>query len=196
MEDMFILPRNERELFDRYFDNSKYGPLKERLERIKDALHNTLPASECNKNSLNADIRELLKESKSLKRKMFQATLRSFAERVCHEQRALCEMGFWRAPCGEEAGYISSAPVPDLVTDVKQYKTICRWWKKLSDAKRLEVATMFENELGPVYGHDTDTLDQICSRWYLVSLDGKQRIYHSWNTNEKQILPCHTEVRE
>lgn len=196
MEDMFILPENERELFDRYFDNSKYGPLKERLELVRETLHNTFPAGERNKDKLNADVRELLKESKSLKKKLFQAALRSFAERVCCEQRALCELGFWQAPCGEEAGYISSAPVPDLVTDVRQYKAICRWWEKLSDTKRLKVATMFENELGPVYGHDTETLDQICSRWYLVSLDDKLRIYHSWNTKEKRTLPCHTEVQE
>ena len=100
--------------------------------------------------------------------------LKSFAERVCDEQRALCEQGFWQAPCGKEAEYISSAPVPDLVTDVKQYKTICRWWEKLSDTRRLKVAAMFANELGPIYGHDTETLERIYSRWFLLSLDGKQ----------------------
>ena len=92
--------------------------------------------------------------------------------------------------------YISSAPVPDLVTDVKQYKTICRWWEKLSDTRRLKVAAMFANELGPIYGHDTETLERIYSRWFLLSLDGKQRIYHSWTTNEKQTSPCHTKARE
>ena len=126
---------------------------------------------------------------------MFQAALRSFAERVCCEQRALCELGFWQAPCGEEAGYISSAPVPDLVTDVRRYKAICRWWEKLSDAKRQKVATMFENELGPVYGYDPETQKQIYNRWYLLSLDDKQRIYHSWNTNDKRTPPCHTEAQ-
>ena len=118
------------------------------------------------------------------------------AERVCDEQRALCEQGFWQAPCGKEAEYISSAPVPDLVTDVKQYKTICRWWEKLSDTRRLKVAAMFANELGPIYGHDTETLERIYSRWFLLSLDGKQRIYHSWTTNEKQTSLCHTKARE
>ena len=195
MEDTFILPENERELFDRYFDNDKYGGLKERLELVKKALHNALPPAERNKHLLNVDARELLGEKESLKKKMFQAALRSFAERVCREQRALCELRFWQAPCGEEAGYISSAPVPDLVTDVRLYKTICRWWEKLSDAKRLKVATMFENELGPVYGYDPEMRKRIYNRWYLLSLDDKQRIYHSWNTNEKRTPPCHTEAQ-
>ena len=195
MEDIFILPGTERELFDRYFDNDKYGELKERLELVRKALHNTLPPAERNKHKLNMDTHELQKESKSLKKKMFQAALRSFAERVCCEQRALCELGFWQAPCGEEAGYISSAPVPDLVTDVRQYKAICRWWEKLSDAKRQKVATMFENELGPVYGYAPETQKQIYNRWYLLSLEGKQRIYHSWNTNDKRTPSCHTEAQ-
>lgn len=195
MEDIFILPGTERELFDRYFDNDKYGELKERLELVRNALHSTLPPAERNKHWLNVDVRELLGEKESLKKKMFQAALRSFAERVCCEQRALCELGFWQAPCGEEAGYISSAPVPDLVTDVRRYKAICRWWEKLSDAKRQKVATMFENELGPVYGYDPETQKQIYNRWYLLSLDDKQRIYHSWNTNDKRTSPCHTEAQ-
>lgn len=195
MEGIFILPGTERELFDRYFDNDKYGELKERLELVRQALHNTLPPAERNKHRLNVDVRELLGEKESLKKKMFQAALRSFAERVCCEQRALCELGFWQAPCGEEAGYISSAPVPDLVTDVRQYKAICRWWEKLSDAKRQKVATMFENELGPVYGYDPETQKQIYNRWYLLSLEDKQRIYHSWNTNDKRTPPCHTEAQ-
>lgn len=195
MEDIFILPGTERELFDRYFDNDKYGELKERLELVRQALHNTLPPAERNKHWLNVDVRELLGEKESLKKKMFQAALRSFAEQVCCEQRALCELGFWQAPCGEEAGYISSAPVPDLVTDVRRYKAICRWWEKLSDAKRQKVATMFENELGPVYGYDPETQKQIYNRWYLLSLDDKQRIYHSWNTNDKRTSPCHTEAQ-
>lgn len=195
MEDIFILPGTERELFDRYFDNDKYGELKERLELVRNALHSTLPPAERNKHWLNVDVRELLGEKESLKKKMFQSALRSFAEQVCCEQRALCELGFWQAPCGEEAGYISSAPVPDLVTDVRRYKAICRWWEKLSDAKRQKVATMFENELGPVYGYDPETQKQIYNRWYLLSLDDKQRIYHSWNTNDKRTSPCHTEAQ-
>lgn len=52
------------------------------------------------------------------------------------------------------------------------------------------------NELGPIYGHDTETLERIYSRWFLLSLDGKQRIYHSWTTNEKQTSLCHTKARE
>lgn len=91
-------------------------------------------------------VHELSMERKELERKIFQMALKSFAERVCDEQRALCEQGFWQAPCGKEAEYISSAPVPDLVTDVKQYKTICRWVEKLSDTRRLKVAAMFAND--------------------------------------------------
>ena len=181
MENMFILPGNEQELFDRYFDDNKYGPLKERLELVRKALSNKLPPDERNKHGLNVDVHELSMERKELERKMFQAALKSFAERVCDEQRALCEQGFWQAPCGE---------------DVKRYKTICRWWEKLSDTGRLKVAAMFADELGPVYGHGTETLERIHSRWFLLSLDDRQRVYHSWNTNEKQTPPCHTKVRE
>ena len=181
---------------NRYLDNYKYGPLKERLELVRKALSNKLSPDERNKHGLNVGVHELSMERKELERKIFQMALKSFAERVCDEQRALCEQGFWQAPCGKEAEYISSAPVPDLVTDVKQYKTICRWWEKLSDTRRLKVAAMFANELGPIYGHDTETLERIYSRWFLLSLDGKQRIYHSWTTNEKQTSPCHTKARE
>ena len=196
MENIFILPGNEQELFNRYLDNNEYGPLKERLELVRKALSTKLSPDERNKHGLNVGVHELSMERKELERKIFQMALKSFAERVCDEQRALCEQGFWQAPCGKEAEYISSAPVPDLVTDVKQYKTICRWWEKLSDTRRLKVAAMFANELGPIYGHDTETLERIYSRWFLLSLDGKQRIYHSWTTNEKQTSPCHTKARE
>ena len=34
MENIFILPGNEQELFNRYLDNNEYGPLKERLKQI------------------------------------------------------------------------------------------------------------------------------------------------------------------
>ena len=196
MGNVLILPGNKQELFERYFDNDKYVSMAERLELVRKALNNKHPPDERNKHGLNVDVYELSMERKELERKMFQMALKSFAERVCDEQRALCEQGFWQAPCGEEAGYISSAPVPDLVTDVKQYKVICRWWEKLSDTRRLKVAAMFANELGPVYGHDTGTLERIYSRWFLLSLDDKQRIYHSWTTNKKQTSPCHTKARE
>ena len=89
MENMFILPGNEQELFDRYFDDNKYGPMKERLELVRKALSNKLPPDERNKHGLNVDVHELSMERKELERKMFQAALKSFAERVCDEQRAL-----------------------------------------------------------------------------------------------------------
>ena len=37
MENIFILPGNEQELFNRYLDNNEYGPLKERLELVRKA---------------------------------------------------------------------------------------------------------------------------------------------------------------
>lgn len=43
MENIFILPGNEQELFNRYLDNNEYGPLKERLELVRKALSNKLP---------------------------------------------------------------------------------------------------------------------------------------------------------
>ena len=42
MENIFILPGNEQELFNRYLDNNEYGPLKERLELVRKALSNKL----------------------------------------------------------------------------------------------------------------------------------------------------------
>ncbi|MCO7113991.1 hypothetical protein NIB75_26650 [Bacteroides uniformis] len=38
MENIFILPGNEQELFNRYLDNNEYGPLKERLELVGESL--------------------------------------------------------------------------------------------------------------------------------------------------------------
>ena len=110
MENIFILPGNEQELFNRYLDNNEYGPLKERLELVRKALSNKLSPDERNKHGLNVGVHELSMERKELERKIFQMALKSFAERVCDEQRALCEQGFWQAPCGKEAEYISSGP--------------------------------------------------------------------------------------
>ena len=100
MENIFILPGNEQELFNRYLDNNEYGPLKERLELVRKALSNKLSPDERNKHGLNVGVHELSMERKELERKIFQMALKSFAERVCDEQRALCEQGFWQAPCG------------------------------------------------------------------------------------------------
>ena len=112
MENIFILPGNEQELFNRYLDNNEYGPLKERLELVRKALSNKLSPDERNKHGLNVGVHELSMERKELERKIFQMALKSFAERVCDEQRALCEQGFWQAPCGKEAEYISSGSGP------------------------------------------------------------------------------------
>ena len=49
MENIFILPGNEQELFNRYLDNNEYGPLKERLELVRKALSNKLSPDERNK---------------------------------------------------------------------------------------------------------------------------------------------------
>ena len=96
MENIFILPGNEQELFNRYLDNNEYGPLKERLELVRKALSNKLSPDERNKHGLNVGVHELSMERKELERKIFQMALKSFAERVCDEQRALCEQGFWQ----------------------------------------------------------------------------------------------------
>ena len=93
MENIFILPGNEQELFNRYLDNNEYGPLKERLELVRKALSNKLSPDERNKHGLNVGVHELSMERKELERKIFQMALKSFAERVCDEQRALCEQG-------------------------------------------------------------------------------------------------------
>lgn len=52
MENIFILPGNEQELFNRYLDNNEYGPLKERLELVRKALSNKLSPDERNKHGL------------------------------------------------------------------------------------------------------------------------------------------------
>ena len=104
MENIFILPGNEQELFNRYLDNNEYGPLKERLELVRKALSNKLSPDERNKHGLNVGVHELSMERKELERKIFQMALKSFAERVCDEQRALCEQGFWQAPCVARGG--------------------------------------------------------------------------------------------
>lgn len=96
MENIFILPGNEQELFNRYLDNNEYGPLKERLELVRKALSNKLSPDERNKHGLNVGVHELSMERKELERKIFQMALKSFAERVCDEQRALCEQGSGR----------------------------------------------------------------------------------------------------
>lgn len=81
MENIFILPGNEQELFNRYLDNNEYGPLKERLELVRKALSNKLSPDERNKHGLNVGVHELSMERKELERKIFQMALKSFAER-------------------------------------------------------------------------------------------------------------------
>lgn len=114
MDNILIIPGNEQELLDRYFDNNKHALLKERLELVRKAASNTLPVKERREHKLNVDVCELVKERKVLEKKMFQAALASFAEQLCREQRKLCEQAFWQAPSGEEAENIISAPTPDL----------------------------------------------------------------------------------
>lgn len=104
MENIFILPGNEQELFNRYLDNNEYGPLKERLELVRKALNNKLSPDERNKHGLNVGVHELSMERKELERKIFQMALKSFAERVCDEQRALCEQGFWQGTVRRRGG--------------------------------------------------------------------------------------------
>ena len=105
MENIFILPGNEQELFNRYLDNNEYGPLKERLELVRKALSNKLSPDERNKHGLNVGVHELSMERKELERKIFQMALKSFAERVCDEQRALCE----HIPLRRKGGYLLHA---------------------------------------------------------------------------------------
>ena len=66
MENIFILPGNEQELFNRYLDNNEYGPLKERLELVRKALSNKLSPDERNKHGLNVGVHELSMERKEL----------------------------------------------------------------------------------------------------------------------------------
>ena len=68
MENIFILPGNEQELFNRYLDNNEYGPLKERLELVRKALSNKLSPDERNKHGLNVGVHELSMERKELER--------------------------------------------------------------------------------------------------------------------------------
>ena len=76
MENIFILPGNEQELFNRYLDNNEYGPLKERLELVRKALSNKLSPDERNKHGLNVGVHELSMERKELERKIFQMALK------------------------------------------------------------------------------------------------------------------------
>ena len=60
MENIFILPGNEQELFNRYLDNNEYGPLKERLELVRKALSNKLSPDErtiCNNDNSKSSTR-------------------------------------------------------------------------------------------------------------------------------------------
>ena len=96
MENIFILPGNEQELFNRYLDNNEYGPLKERLELVRKALSNKLSPDERNKHGLNVGVHELSMERKELERKIFQMALKSFAERVCDGNALFANWGSGR----------------------------------------------------------------------------------------------------
>lgn len=184
MDDILILPGNEQELFDHYFDATKYANLKKRHSLLQQAINNTLPIQERRRHKLTGDITDLLKEYHQLTRKLFQVTIFSFAVRVCEEQKEICEQQFWIAPCGEEAEYITGSRMPDLCDDPVLYTQIKDWWQSLNLEQMKETATIFEDDFGPVYseGPDDDEAENLLDRrWQCLPPESRERIYNHYN---------------
>lgn len=184
MDDILILPGNEQELFDHYFDATKYADLKERHSLLQRAINNTLPIQERRRHKLTGEVADLLKEYHQLTHKLFQAAMFSFATRVCEEQKEICEQQFWIAPCGEEAEYITDGRMPDLCDDPVLYARIKDWWLALDLEQMKEISAIFEDDFGPVYSEgsdDDETESLIGRRWQCLPLESRKRIYNHYN---------------
>lgn len=184
MDDILILPGNEQELFDHYFDKIRYAGLLERYALLKKAINNTLPIQERRIHKLTGNVTELIKEKQQLEHKLFQVAIFSFAARVCEEQKEICEQQFWIAPCGEEAEYITGSRMPDLCDDPVLYTQIKDWWQSLNLEQMKETAASFEDDFGPVYseGSDDDEAENLLDRrWQCLPLESRERIYNHYN---------------
>lgn len=183
MDEILILPGNEQELFDRYFDNTKYAELKERHVLLKKAISNTLPIPERRRHKLTDNVAELIKEKQELERKLFQAAIHSFAARVCEEQKAICEQQYWIAPCGEEAGYITTSRMPDLCDDPVLYTQIRDWWLGQEFEQMKEIAATFGGDFDIVcLVEEDDEIENIIDRcWQGLPLESREQIYKYYN---------------
>lgn len=180
MDEILILPGNEQELFDSYFDKIKYSALQERLTLLKGAIHNTLPVQECRRHKLTGDVMEMLREKEQLQRKLFQAVLHSFATRICEKQKEICEQQYWAAPCGKEAEYISTCRIPDLYHDPLLYTRIKEWWFDLNLEQIQEIACTFKDDFSSL-NSDNETEDYIDRCWQTLPLEARERIYKHYN---------------
>lgn len=180
MDEILILPGNEQELFDCYFDKIKYAALQERLTLLKRAIRNTLPVQERRRHKLTGDVMEMLKEKEQLQRKLFQAVIHSFATRVCEKQKEICEQQYWAAPCGKEAEYISACRIPDLYDDPLLYTRIKEWWLALNLKQMKEIARTFKDDLSSL-SSDDETENNIGRYWQTLPLETRERIYKHYN---------------
>ena len=184
MNDILILPSNEQELFEHYFDVTKYAALKDRHTLLHKAIHNSLPIQERRRYKLTGDVSDLVKEHRQLTRQLFQAAMLSFAERVCEEQREICEMQYWNAPSGEEPEHIIAARMPDIGDDPILFTRIGEWWISLACWQMKEIVADFKDDFGCVYTDDNNDLEieeSIEKRWQSLPLESRKRIYNYYN---------------
>lgn len=180
MDEILILPGNEQELFDCYFDKIKYAALQERLTLLKGAINNSLPVQVRRRHKLTGDVMEMLREKEQLQRKLFQAVLHSFVTRVCEKQKEICEQQYWAAPCGKEAEYISASRIPDLCDDPLLYTRIKEWWFALNFEQMQEIACTFNDDFSSL-SSDIEAEDDINHCWQTLPLESRERIYKHYN---------------
>lgn len=170
MSNALFLPGNERELVDTYLDRALFSALAEKYDRLQE-----------NDNSDTA---------KDMRKQVFHAAMRSFANSLCERQCGICEQAYWKAPCGEEAEYINSAPMPDLCADTEAYDTMERWWLELSLEQKLDIAGAYEGIFSPIYDmtiSDEDLDSEVDEKWSELAVDDKFLIYEKLKDNSDAL---------
>ena len=114
MEEPFILPGGEQELFDRYLDKEKYAALIERHRLVQEAIQCALSEQEAMQHHLSdASATELWNEHVQARTPDVAVRNGRFRDRRLLGTADICGQRYWDAPCGEEDQYISTARMPD-----------------------------------------------------------------------------------
>ncbi|MDR2890384.1 MAG: hypothetical protein LBV18_02085 [Alistipes sp.] len=120
----FIIPNDDSELVEMYFDKEKHTEPANAHGRIRGVLARRLadePAADPEFDGIPTE--ELEARASELSRRMYVEAFRCFAERICSAQRSICSHRFMIAPVGGEEGWIEDAPMP-CVYDKGRYEML------------------------------------------------------------------------
>ncbi len=138
-------------------------------------------------------------------RQAFIEAMKSFAEKLCAEQRAICSHRFMIAPNGDEEVWIERAPMP-CVYDRSRYETLHCFMSSLNVDEMTGLMETFPDIFGggdtrealedytarmnmaPEEGEpdERDTIINFCiERWYEIQVEDKLRVYRHYVAGTK-----------